>query len=178
MSTDFSPKQNFTRRIAWGGMLIALGWLMNIISTFLPTGRLFVLAIASLAVVIAWLELGRLDTFMVYLGICLLTLIWPGVLQAAVFALFFGLCPLLMLNFDSWMPRKWAVICVHSIFTILFFGALVVVGIEALLPRTYGLTGAVLYLALAVLVQLVLFFYSHVLKLLTEYWVQRIRPYH
>lgn len=180
--TDFSADRimagtetNLAKRIAMNGMLTALAWVMIILSTYLPTGRFFILAISSLCVVISWLEWGKRAAFTVYLAVAILALLWPGVIKSLSFLAFFGLFPLLFLILYSKLPRIPASLLLHLIMTILLISVIWIVGIDRLVTDTKGLDGPALWAVIIALLQIIFVVFSYLLGRLTQIWLDRIK---
>lgn len=170
-----NTETNLAKRIAMNGMLTALAWIMIILSTYLPTGRFFILAISSLCVVISWLEWGKRAAFTVYLAVAILALLWPGVIKSLSFLTFFGLFPLLFLMLQSKLPRILASLLLHLIMTILLIAVIWIVGIDRLVIDTKGLDGLALWAAIIVLLQIIFVVFSYLLGRLTQLWLERIK---
>ncbi|NLB08101.1 MAG: hypothetical protein GX832_00235 [Clostridiales bacterium] len=170
-----NTETNLAKRIAMNGMLTALAWIMIILSTYLPTGRFFILAISSLCVVISWLEWGKKAAFTVYLTVAILDLLWPGVIKSLSFLTFFGLFPLLFLMLQSKLPRIPASLLLHLIMTILLVAVIWIVGIDRLVIDTKGLDGLALWAAIIVLLQIIFVVFSYLLGRLTQLWLDRIK---
>ncbi|MDD3418176.1 MAG: hypothetical protein PHN96_01285, partial [Eubacteriales bacterium] len=62
----------------------ALCWLLIAASGVLPTGRFFVLTLASFVILIACHELGLGGALLVYLVSSVLSFLWPGLLIAVI----------------------------------------------------------------------------------------------
>lgn len=165
------------RAVAWGGMLSALGWLFLIFSGALPTGRLVTMTLASWVVAIAWREWHWKGAFLVYLAVSLLGLIWPGWFVAVMFALCFGLLPLLTLFLCPRMPRWLARTLIHVVMTGLFLAGGTLIGFESMFhARADGSMTVVLIVAIAV-IQLFLFVYDYAFRAFERFYEQRIAPW-
>lgn len=157
-------------------MLTALCWLLLLGAGSLPTGRLFVLMIASFVLVVAVRETGMGGAFLVYLLSSLLALLSPGLITATQFALFFGILPLLIL----WLRRLGrplaARIITHVLMTALLFVLILLFGSEVLslkyAPASWLITSGIL----AVLLQLFLLIYQYALGQFEWFYEERIAP--
>ncbi|HNZ63043.1 MAG TPA: hypothetical protein PKH23_01755 [Bacillota bacterium] len=166
-----------TARLALGGILAALCWLFLILSGVLPTGRFFVLTLASLVIVVAYLELGQRDAALVYLAAAVLAFIWPGVFSGVTFALCFGLMPL-MITFlrvrTGMLVTRLVTHIVMSCFTLL---ALFIIGVDRFALKQFkSSTLVVVILAMAAL-QLFLFVYFYILRVFEQFYLDRISPW-
>lgn len=176
MKSPGSGSSNYSYRIATGAVLTALCWLLLLGAGFLPTGRLFVLMIASFILVVASREMGRGGAFLVYLLSSLLALLSPGLATAAQFALFFGVLPLVIV----WSRRLGrpvaARIITHVLMTVLLFVLILLFGSEVFAlkyaPSSWLITCGIL----AALLQLFLFVYQYALRQFEWFYEERIAP--
>lgn len=164
------------RHVALGGLLAAVGWLMLLFALILPTGRLFLLTLASFLVVVAWAELSPPFAAAYWLTVSGLGLIYPGVFPTLFFLLFFGPAPLVSL----WLARRlsgpmlW--LARHLILTALMLAGVLAVGLPSLIAKPEALGWPVVWFLLIVLFQAFLVAYEFLLRAFARFWVERIRP--
>ena len=101
-----------TKRLAIAAMLTALGTVILTLGSLIDSFSLSVGAIASLIVVIVYLELGSPYTWLVWLCTSLATaLIFPSSMSWVAYFLVFGIFPILKAYFErlphpAWLPVK------------------------------------------------------------------------
>ena len=171
----YSQEKSNSKRIAYTGILTALAWLMIIVSSYLPTGRFFILTLSSLCLVIVWLDWGKIPAFLVYLAVALLSLIWPGFISSLSFLFFFGLYPLLYFLLLKKTNRPLAFFLLHLVMTLLIFALLAIFGIEYFISNIWGLEMVLFWFILFVALQLILLAYAYLLSRFTELWLTRIK---
>ena len=144
-------------KIAAGALLTALCWLLLLGAGLLPTGRLFVLMIASFVIVVADRETGKGGAFLVYLLASFLALLAPGIVTAAQFGLFFGVLPLLIVWLRRMVPPPIARLITHLVMTALLFILILLFGSEIFALRYAPASWLITAGILAALLQLFLF---------------------
>ena len=165
-----------SRNVALGGLLSALGWLILLLTLVLPTGRIFLLTLASFLVVVAWGELSPVIAVVVYGAISALGMIYPGLYPTALFILFFGTAPLISLFLTRYLKglRLW--LARHAILTALMAASVAAIGLHTLIKGPAGISSGWIWLVLIVLFQGFLVAYEYLLRAFTHIWVERIRP--
>lgn len=158
--------------------MTALCWLFLMGSGSLPTGRFFLLTLASFVLVAAVRELGLGGAFSVYLASSLLTLIWPGFVTALLFAFSFGLIPLMTFCFRRWFKPFWSQVLTQALMTGLFFLLISILGLDRFfkldrLPLSYALWVLLVLLAL----QVYLLLYAWALAYFEKIYRQKIGPW-
>lgn len=101
-----------TKKLALGAMLTALGAAILALGSIIDSFSLSVGAIASLIIVIVYLELGSPYTWLVWLCTSLATVLMPHALSAGIaYLLVFGIYPILKAYLERtprwlWLPLK------------------------------------------------------------------------
>ncbi len=164
-------------QIALGGILSALCWIFLILAGVLPTGRFFLMTMASLVIVVAYLELGHRGAFLVYLVTTVLAFIWPGVFSGVLFALCFGLLPQLIvfLRVRTGVFIMRAV--THIVMSALALIALFLIGIDRFTFRGFEVSSLVIVVLVMISLQLFLVVYHYVLKVFEQFYMDRIAPW-
>ena len=163
-------------KIAAGALLAALCWLLLLGAGFLPTGRLFVLMIASFVISIAIRETGAGGAVLVYLLASILALITPGLVTAAQFALFFGILPLLIKWLRNHLNPAMARLVFHLLMTGLLLGLVFFFGPGIFALQATPFSWLITALILALLLQLFLFVYLYALGQFERFYEERIAP--
>lgn len=84
-------KYNKSSVIARGGLTTALGVLCVYLSSYLPTNKIFVLALGSCLILISILTLGIKNSLLVFFSTALLSILISGIkLTSLAYLLFFG----------------------------------------------------------------------------------------
>ncbi|NLA95525.1 MAG: hypothetical protein GX838_01595 [Clostridiaceae bacterium] len=176
MDTRKSGPSNHSYKIAAGALLTGLCWLLLLGAGYLPTGRFFVLMIASFVIVVAVRETGMGGAFLVYLLSSLLALLSPGVITATLFALFFGILPLLIVWLRRFARHVTARLITHVVMTALLFVLVLLFSSEIFTlkyaPSSWLITAGIL----AILLQLFLFVYQYALGQFESFYEERIAP--
>lgn len=162
-----------TRQLALGGLSSALILLSLAAATFLPTAKLALFSLGSLALAVAVIELGQPFAWLVYLAVSLLALAWPGLASSWPFLLFFGPYPLIRAVIDSRLPRLAALLLRLGAGTVLAGAAFLVFGRPALAGLAARFGPLVFYLALP-LALLGILIYDLVLGMLIQLYVSRL----
>lgn len=165
-----------SRKIATGALLTALGWLLLFGAGFLPTGRLFVLTLASFVLLIAWRELGMRSALLVYLLVSLLALLSPGLVTAAQFGLFFGPLPLIWLWLRGALRLLWARLLTHLMMSALIIVLMLLMGTSFLALQVTRLPVWLLMTVAVALLQVFLLVYLYALQQFELFYGRRIRP--
>ena len=167
-----------TFMIALGGILIALGWIFVILSGVLPTGRLFLFLLASLVVATAFFEMRLTGALLVALGISLLSLTYPGLVHAAIFAIFIGPLTLLTLQLARLqIPKIAQYLISHALMSLILFALIRLVGLDSFVTNRLNLDLWLLLLILFVAFQLLLIIYRQVLYYFEAFYDERIKPW-
>ena len=176
MPVLLTPRSS-TSKIAVGAMLSALSWMFLVAAGILPTGRLFLLGLASFVILVAFHEIGKGGASMVYLVSFVLTLLWPGVIVALLYGLCFGMLPLL----NVWLRGKvkpWiAQITIHFFVTLLFLAVVWIFGIDALLDLREGVRHLTAIIIGVSLLQIFLLVFYYALQSLERFYLERIGPW-
>jgi hypothetical protein len=104
-AADPAGNRRLTRQISLGGMLTAIILLLLTAKLYLPTADLALLALTSLALAIAVIELGPKQALIVYLAAALLSLAWPGLAVSFPFVIVTGPYPLIRALIDKMFGR-------------------------------------------------------------------------
>ncbi len=163
--------------LAVGAVLTALCWLFLAAVGVLPTGRLFVMTLASLLILVARHEIGLKGAALVYLASSLLALLWPGPVTAALFAFCFGIQPLLILFFRERTSLIAARGLTHLVLSLLFLLLVNLVGIDQLIRRGLGLSGPLVIVLGLVALQLFLLIYYVTLRYFESFYLERVAPW-
>lgn len=164
-------------QIALAGILSALCWLFLILAGIMPTGRFFLLTLASLVIVVAYLELEQRGAFLVYLVTSALAFAWPGVFYGILFALCFGLLPQLIVFLRTKTSVLIMRLVTHVVMSVLALAALFVIGIDRFNFGRYEPSNLVIVILVIVSLQLFLLVYHYVLKLFEQFYMDRISPW-
>ncbi len=164
-------------QIALGGILSALCWLFLILAGVLPTGRFFLLTLASLVIVVAHLELGPRGTFLVYLVTTVLAFIHPGVFSGVMFAFCFGLLPQLIMFLRVRTSMFVTKLVTHIVMSAMALMALFIVGIDRVVFTRFEPSTLVIIVLVMVALQIFLLVYHYVLKVFEQFYMDRISPW-
>lgn len=164
-------------KIARAAILSALSWLLLILAASLPTGRLFVLTLASFLLVTACQELGLAAAALVYLASSLLALIWPGPLMVLLYALCFGLLPLVIYCLRRHVSPFWTRLLTHALMTGLVFLIIQLLGLDRLFKSDFPASKQVLTGLVLLAFQLFLLVYYYALQHFEVFYSQRIAPW-
>ncbi|HHW93570.1 MAG TPA: hypothetical protein GX734_03650 [Clostridiaceae bacterium] len=164
-------------QIALGGILSALCWLFLILAGVMPTGRFFLLTLASLVIVVAYLELGQRGAFLVYLVTSVLAMIWPGIFSGVLFALCFGLLPQLIVFLRARISMFITRLVTHILMSAMALVALFIIGIDRFAFKRIESSTLVIVVLVMVTLQLFLFVYHYVLKVFEQFYLDRIAPW-
>lgn len=164
-------------RVAMGALMSALCWLFIAASGVLPTGRIFVLTLASFVILVACHELGLGGACLVYLVSSVLSFLWPGLFIAVIFASSFGALPLLIVWLRGKMKPWAARLIVHALMSILMLSLLWGVGVGVLLRIKWEISGTILIGILFLLLQIFLVIYSYALQMFERLYLERIAPW-
>ncbi len=177
MSSDNeSSKSIFS--LALGGILIALGWIFVVLSGVFPTGRLFLLLLASLVVATSCFEMKFSGAVLVALGISLLSLAYPGPIHAAVFALFAGPLPLLMLVFyRRQFPVVLQYLINHTLLSLLLVAVLSILGLHNFITNRINVEAGLIWFIILAVFQILLLVYRYILFNYETFYYRRISPW-
>ncbi|NCC75954.1 MAG: hypothetical protein EOM08_05915 [Clostridia bacterium] len=162
-----------TRTITLGGLLSALSLLFLLIGAISPTAELSLYALSSLPVAIAVIELGWRRAVLVYLGVSLIGLAWPGFAFTYLFSFFFGLFPILKAAFESRLNRPLAALAKQLTANFLVIAATWLFAREMILAQA-GTWGWWYIPALVVALQVVIIVYDYALGLLITFYLDRL----
>ena len=172
-AADPARLRKLTRQLSIGGLMAALILILIAAKFIIPTGNLAMLAVASLCVAIAVIEIGFKPAILVYLAAALLSLAWPGLAAAFPFIAVFGPYPLVRALIDKLFGRK------PAIFLKLLAGN-ILVGLAALFfawQEVITLAGSdtFFWLLAPIALQAVLIIYDYALGLMIQFYMVRIR---
>lgn len=102
--------RRLTRQISIGGLMTALILVFMAIKQLLPTGDIALLALMSLCIAIAVIELGVKPAIVVFAAASLLSLAWPGIAAGYPFIVIFGPYPLIRAVIDRMFGRVTALL--------------------------------------------------------------------
>ncbi len=164
--------------IAISGILIALGWIFVILSGVLPTGRLFLLLLASLVVATAFFEMNITGAILVALGIGVLSLTYPGLIYAAVFVVFAAPLSLLTLHlYHSKLPKPLQYLLTHMAMSLLLIAVITISGLDTFIMNRFTMEIWLIWLVVISSFQLVLIIYRQVLINYELFFYARIKPW-
>lgn len=162
-----------TRAITLGGLLSALSLLFLVIGAISPTADLSLYALSSLPVAIAVIELGWRRALLVYLGVSLIGLAWPGLAFTYLFSFFFGLFPILKASFESRLNRPLAALAKQMVANILVISATWLFASEMIQAQA-AVWGWWYIPVLVVALQVVVIVYDYALGLLITFYMDRL----
>lgn len=172
-AADPSGNRQLTRQLSLGGMLAAIILVLLTIKLYLPTADLAILALTSLALAIAVIELGIRPALAVFLAAALLGLAWPGLAVTFPFIVVFGPYPLIRALIDRMFCRVTAMLLKLAAGNMLAGLAAAVFAWPAIteLANRYTLFWIVMPFAL----QAILLLYDYALSLMIQFYMTRIR---
>ncbi|MDD4323826.1 MAG: hypothetical protein PHR37_03190 [Eubacteriales bacterium] len=157
---------------------MALGWIFVILSGVLPTGRLFLLFLASLIVATAYFELRISGAVLLALGISVLSLMYPGVIHALAFAIFAGPLPLIILRlYRSGLSKFLQYLISHSLMSLILIAVIRIVGLDSFIVNRLNLETWLIWLIIFVAFQIVLLAYRYALLNYEAFYFDRIKPW-
>ncbi|HBP37569.1 MAG TPA: hypothetical protein DD640_02290 [Clostridiales bacterium] len=161
------------RRVSRGGLLVALVLVFLIARHLAPTADLAFLALTSLCIAIAVIELDMRTALLAYLASALLSLAYPGLAAALPYIVLFGPYPLLRALIDSRFRRLPAVL-VKLLAGNLLAGLAFFIFARADILSVTGKYGQVLWVVLPILLQMALLLFDFVLSLLIQFYMARL----
>ncbi len=162
-----------TRAVALGGMMAALAILFLVAGAILPTADLSLLALSSLPIAVAVIELGYKRALLVYLAVSLISLAWPGIAFSYLFLFFFGIFPVLKAVFEFRLNRAISALAKQLVANILVLLATWLFAREMILAQ--AATWGWWYIpALVVLLQVLILVYDYALTLLISFYLDRL----
>jgi len=164
-------------QIALGGILSALCWLFLILAGVMPTGRFFLLTMASLVIVVACLELGQRGAFIVYLATSALAFVYPNIFTGVMFALCFGFLPQLIVFLRVRTSTFIMRVVTHIVMSAMALVALFVIGIDRFAFGRFEPSNLVIVILVMVSLQLFLLIYHYVLRVFERFYMDRISPW-
>ncbi len=161
------------KKVAMAGIFSALCLIFLFLGSIFQTLDLSAAAMASIVVLISFIELGSGWAWGVYAVASLLSLlILPYKTAAAAFALFAGFYPIIKKFLNKikplWLSILARVICFNLLLSALIFVSTRVLGIE---DETLGF-GILIYAML----NITFILYDFALERISVYYIQRIRP--
>jgi hypothetical protein len=162
-----------TRSVALGGLLAALAILFLVIGAISPTADLSLLALSSLPIAIAVIELGYRHALLVYGVVSLISLAWPGIAFSYMFIFFFGVFPILKAVCEFRLNRPTAALVKQLVANFLIILAAWLFAGELILAQST--TWGWWYIpALVVLLQVIVLIYDYALALLISFYLDRL----
>ncbi len=162
-----------TRAVTLGGLLAALSVLFLVVSALSPTADLSLLALSSLPIAIAVIEIGYRRAVLVYLAVGAISLGYPGIAFSYLFIFFFGLYPVVKGYFEQRFKRISAAVYKQTTANILLMLAAWLFARELVLAQSQTF-GAWFIPGLIVLLQIVILAYDYALTLLISFYLDRL----
>ncbi|MDD2534294.1 MAG: hypothetical protein PHC86_06305 [Eubacteriales bacterium] len=162
-----------TRALSLGGLLAALSIVFLVIGAISPTADLSLLALSSLPIAIAVIELGYKRASLVYLTVSLISLAYPGIAFSYLFVLFFGIFPISKGFFEAKLPKPVAVLAKIMTANIQLLAATYLFARELVLAQA-AVWGWWYIPALIVILQITIIFYDYALTLLITFYLDRL----
>lgn len=166
-----------SRKIAFGGILTALCVVMVYMAALLPSGKLGLYAISSLAIAAAVVELEIRWGALVYAASGLLIFLLTGNISALLlFSLFFGAYPLLKYYIEKQRSSVLEILMKLAAFNVLAAaGYFIYSGLMGVAPINAASLQPMLAAGLVLAAQLFFLIYDYVLSRLIDYYVNRIK---
>ena len=171
---------NDTKKLTLSAILVALGAVFNAVGAFFEIADLSCAALASLCVVLVYIEIGSPYTWLVWLATSLVTaLIAPAGSTWPLYLLMFGVFPILKgyverMNPILWLPLK-LVFCNISLVLVALICELVLglplFGDEAVL----GVPAELLRIPLWIFFNLAFLLYDYFLTVMARFYLTRLR---
>lgn len=172
-AADPSANRRLTRQLSLGGLLTAIILFLLTVKLYLPTADLVLLALTSLGIAIAVIEIGFKPALTVYLAAALLSAAWPGLAVSFAFIIIAGPYPLIRALIDRKFGRLTALLLK------LLAGNILVVLTAVLFAWTEIATLADRYtffwIVLPFAVQAGLLVYDYALSLLIQFYTFRMK---
>lgn len=162
-----------TRAVSLGGLLAALSIVFLVIGALSPTADLSLLALSSLPVAIAVIELSYKRALLVYLVVSSISLAYPGIAFSYLFVFFFGLFPIYKGYLEFKFPRLAAMLLKSVTANIQLLAATYLFARELVLAQS-AIWGWWYIPALFVLLQIAILVYDYVLTLLISFYFDRL----
>lgn len=162
-----------TRAVSLGGLLAALAIVFLVFSALSPTADLSLLALSSLPVAIAVIELGNRRAALVYLAVSLISLAYPGLAFSYLFILFFGVFPLIKAALETKYARPLALLGKQLAANILLMLAAWLFARDVIQVQSEQF-GAWFLPGIFVLLQVVIVVYDYALTLLISFYFDRL----
>lgn len=162
-----------TRAVSLGGLLAALAILFLIAGALSPTADLSLLALSSLPIAIAVIELGYKRALLVYLAVSVISLAYPGIAFSYLFILFFGFFPVLKGYLESRLKRPAAAVIKQIAANISLMLAAWLFARELISAQAQGWGGWYIP-AMIVVLQIVILAYDYALSLLISFYLDRL----
>ena len=161
-------------------MLVALGTVFMVIGAVIEVMDLTAVAFASLLVVFAYIELGSLYTYLVWLCTSLATfLLYPGSLMWLMYLLIFGLYPILKAYIERaprvfWWPLRLAF--ANAAFILLVLGTELIIGVPFFEDDSFlGLPTAAVKVVLWGMMNVMFIAYDKFITVMVRYYFTRLR---
>ncbi len=164
---------NNVKKIALAGILSALCFIFLFVGSIFQTLDLTSAALASIIVLIAYIEIGSGNAWFVYAVSSVLSiLLLPYKTSAAVFALFAGYYPIIKVCLNKikplWLSFVIRILCFNLVLTAMIFIMNRLLSIE----DEFFTFGALIY----AMANITFVFYDMALERISVYYLHRIKP--
>lgn len=166
-----------SRKIAFGGILTAICVILNYMAAAMPSGKLGLYALSSVAIAAAVVELDIKWGVLVYAASTVLIFMLTGNINALLlFTSFFGCYPLLKFYIEKQRTPAIEMLLKFLSFNLLgVLGYFIYSAIFGVSPINLTLFSQWMLVGLAVAAQVVFLLYDYVLSRLIDYYVNRIK---
>ncbi len=169
-----------TKKLTVSAMLVALGTVFMVLGAAFEVLDLTAVALASLLMVFAYIELGTPYTFLVWLGTSLLTFIfYPGHFLWLEYLLIFGFYPLAKgyierLNRPFWLPLK--LVYANLTFFLLNILSDLLIGISVFSDMSFfGLNKTAVYIIAGVLLNVAFIAYDIFINVMVRFYFDKLQ---
>jgi hypothetical protein len=171
------------RALAWGGLLTALSVIFVFAASMAPTANLAFYALASLCTAIAVVRLGSKTAVTMVAAASLLTAFWPGFWLALPYYCLFGPYPVVKALIEKSTAKYIPVLAGKLVSATVMSGLAILLTIrfaglrlEELftMPFDIKLTGGLLWIAAAAILEIGLFIYDYGLTLLITWYMKHL----
>lgn len=166
-----------SRRIALGGILTALCVLLNYVAAFMPSGKLGIYVLSSLAIAAAIVELDIKGATTVYAASAILIFLLSGNINTLLlFTLFFGIYPIV-----KYYAEKQRRASVEMLIKYIGFNVLAVLGyfvywmIFGISPVSLNILSPWMIAGVILGAEVIFLIYDYVLSRLIRYYINRIK---
>ncbi len=180
------------KKLAYGGILVAVSVVLLYIAMLAPTGRLFLLALSSLPMAVLLLEFDLRTSLICYASTSLLFLIVSGNVRGVfAFILFFGIYPIVKSYIETGVRKIFMEYLLKLVFfnivlivLVFIYSALGLPLVEIInsfkIPVSYinisaELRNSVLIIIVWFIAQIVFLIYDYAYSLMIRYYMDKIR---